>query len=90
MTQLNDVVRPTITFTPPPIPARFMPENTDEATVVAHVRGWCHNSIACAMCKLDGAIVVLRRDRNDAYRNGRSDGWVAALDCVATGATSEQ
>lgn len=29
-------------------------QNPEEFTVLAHLRGWCHNSAICAVCQAEG------------------------------------
>lgn len=84
---LNTPERPVIKLNPPA--ARFAPKNWEEASLIAHVRGWCHDSTTCQLCRVELAAYQASREQSRAYQDGRSDGWVAALESVATGITSE-
>lgn len=39
---------------------RWLPESDEERAVTAHVRGWCHLSTACAICRVESQYADVR------------------------------
>lgn len=47
---MSDRNRPTINFHP-----TVETQNAEELAVIGHLRGWCHDSKACALCTAQDA-----------------------------------
>lgn len=37
-------------------------ETPEEEALIAHMRGWCHNSLTCALCAVERHAFLLRQE----------------------------